>query len=168
MSAGLGSIVLRVYSVVVLVLVFVASRKNGGRLQRASIWLALLNLAALQSPGAWGDYITLGTVWLLSLFTWQTYRGTIRIVFLVACWIFSFTVIGNQPMPELLPVPVMMVLTTLSALLMLAVNTWALFGLESETTGGYAQMQSEVRGPKSEVRELGLSSEAQLSTTNNQ
>jgi hypothetical protein len=51
-------------------------------------------------------------------------------IFLLACWVFLFTVVGNQPMPELLPVPLMMILTIISTLLMLAVNVWVLFGVE--------------------------------------
>jgi hypothetical protein len=127
MTETAGSIILRVYSVLRIIVVFFAARKKGSRLQQAWLWLALLNLGALQSPGAWGDYVTLGTVWLLSLLSWQMYNGVIRIVFLAACWVFSFSVLGVQPMPELLPVPMMMVLTSIGVILLLAVNVWVMF-----------------------------------------
>jgi hypothetical protein len=127
MTETAASMILRVYSLMLVIFVFLSARKSESRLQRACIWLALLNLGALQSPAAWGDYITLGTVWLLSLLSGQMYKGAVRIVFLGACWIFSFSVFGVQPMPELLPGPIMMVLTSIGAALLLAVNIWTIF-----------------------------------------
>lgn len=35
--------------------------------RRALAWLALVNLAAMTSPAAWGDYVPLGTLWLTTL-----------------------------------------------------------------------------------------------------
>lgn len=146
MTGGVAAIILRVYALLILALIFIAAKRGDGRLQLACTWLALLNLGALQSPGAWGDYVTLGTVWLLSLLSWREYRGKVRVIFLFACWIFSFTVVGNQPMPELLPVPLMMILTTISALLMLAVNAWAIFSVR--------RVQSGVAEPGEELKNL--------------
>ena len=54
-----------------MVLIFAAfvtlRRRAAPRIWWATTWLALLGLASLASPGAWGDYIPVTAVWLLSL-----------------------------------------------------------------------------------------------------
>jgi len=42
--------------------------------RRAVTWLALLNLASLTSPAAWGDYVPVGTLWLVTLLAAGTDR----------------------------------------------------------------------------------------------
>ncbi len=124
-AAGLG--VLRLYTLALVAFVLVAGRRRvEARQDLAVVWLALLNLAAFQSYGAWGDYVTLGSAWALTLAassqwpaarTWSLPAGLLG-----AAWIACFLVPGVQPIPDLLPSPVAMILTLLVAAIVIALN----------------------------------------------
>ena len=120
----LGRLALGGYSVLLLVLAVLAGRKGGSRRDQACLWLALLNLAAVQSPGAFADYVTVGSVWLLALLPDQFRSHPGRAAFLIACWVFFALVPGVPRVPPSLPVPAMMILTTIGVILLLVFNAW--------------------------------------------
>ncbi|HMB69977.1 MAG TPA: glycosyltransferase family 87 protein, partial [bacterium] len=66
MSDGFARMVHGLFTVGCLVAAVAAARAAGPR-ARAVTWLALLNLAAMTSPAAWGDYVPVGTLWLVTL-----------------------------------------------------------------------------------------------------
>ncbi len=129
MGRSVAIVVIRLYTAAVIVVALVAGRRRlEARPQRAAMWLALLNLAALQAYGAWGDYVTLGTAWLMTIGlpapagAWRP--GMLRTSVLVAAAVLFFVVPGVQPFPQLFPVPVAMVLTIVIAVSLVAVNGW--------------------------------------------
>lgn len=126
MTPTVGTIAIRLWSVaLVAITVAAAIRKSAvGRAERVRVWLALLNLAALQSGGAWGDYITLGSVWLLTYLTGDAWRSRTATVGLALAWVACALVPGVQPIPTLLPAPLAMSLTVGIFLTVTALNTW--------------------------------------------
>jgi hypothetical protein len=122
----LGRLALSGYSILLLAVAAIAGRKGGSRRERACRWMALLNLAALQSPGAFADYVTVGSVWLLALLPDQIHGHPGRTVLLACCWVFFALVPGVPPVPSSLPVPLMMILTTLGVILLVGFNAWVI------------------------------------------
>jgi hypothetical protein len=122
----LGRLALSGYSVLLLAAAVIAGRKGGSRRNQACRWLALLNLAALQSPGAFADYVTVGSVWLLALLPDQFRGHPGRAVPLAACWVFFALVPGVPPVPASLPVPLTMILTTIGVILLVGFNAWVI------------------------------------------
>jgi hypothetical protein len=103
-----------------------AGKTGSSRLDRTLIWFALLNLAALQTSLAWGDYVTVGTVWLLSLLAVQKHRSPWTRILLGACWVFTVFNLGIVPMPALLPTAAAMILTSIGAVLLCVLNGWVI------------------------------------------
>lgn len=78
----LGQTFARIYTGVLLVLALVAARRRGDRRDRALTWMALLVLAALQSPFSPG-YAALALLWATTLLAAEVrgLRGAMGIVF---------------------------------------------------------------------------------------
>jgi hypothetical protein len=129
MTPAVGMVALRAYTVMLIAVTIAAGTRKttSGRVWRACTWLALLNLAALQSGGAWGDYITLGSVWLLTYLTGEYWRSRTTSLFLAVAWVACLLVPGVQPMPVFLPPSLAMVLTSGIFAVVVALNTWVLF-----------------------------------------
>jgi len=138
LTPAVGTIALRLYTIVLVALTIVAGTRKprAGHGGRACTWLALLNLAALQSGGAWGDYITLGSVWLLTYLTGEIGRSRSRRVFLAVAWVACLFVPGVQPMPDFLPTYLAMVLTSGIFAVVVGLNTWVLFRPDGLVTLG--------------------------------
>lgn len=66
MTDGLARIVHGLFTMGCVAAAALAARASSPR-RRAVTWLALLNLAAMTSPAAWGDYVPVGTLWLVTL-----------------------------------------------------------------------------------------------------
>lgn len=130
--------------------------------QRAVTWLAPLNLAALQAGGAWGDYITLGSVWLLTYLTGEIRHSRKTAVLLAIAWAACLLVPGVQPMPICLPVPLAMILTIGISAAVVVLNAWVVLRRDGMPVGG--------RITASEGRDLGPTSgrSANLSAVNHE
>jgi alpha-1,2-mannosyltransferase len=128
MTPFLGNVVMKAYGLAVLGLAWVAGGPSQTRPQQAWTWFALLNLAAFASHGAWGDYVTLGTVWLLTLATVAASGSAARVGLVGACWLLAVAVPGVQPVPGFLPVTDAMVLSGLTAAAVVGFNAWVLLG----------------------------------------
>jgi hypothetical protein len=126
MTPRLGRLALGSYALLLLPAAWVAGRRQDPRRDQACLWLAVLNLAALQSPGAFADYVTLGSVWLLALLPDQFRNHPVRASFLAACWVFFALVPGIPPVPASLSEPAMMTLTAVGVVLLLGFNAWVL------------------------------------------
>ena len=127
MSRALGMALLRFYSLAIVVVALIAGRRRPtSRSHLAVIWLALLNLSALQSGGAWGDYTTLGTAWLLTLSAVSQFEmaraSSVRAGLLALGWVLFFVVPGVQPIPVPLPTRVAMALTLTITVSLVAFN----------------------------------------------
>jgi hypothetical protein len=114
-----------VYSLFILGLAIWAARIGAERTHQAQVWLALLNLAALRSPGAF-VYHVVGSLWLLTLLAAEMRGRRWLSVSLGICWIFLFFLPGVVPLPVFPPPPAMMVLSGLGVVLMVALNSWVI------------------------------------------
>jgi hypothetical protein len=118
-----------VYGLFVVVVAVLASRRRRSNRDQALAWLALLGLASLFSPGAFADYTSAASVWLLTLLPLGCERKRWR-WFLLACWVFMFFLPGIYPLPPILPSPVM-VLSFVGVGLMITLFVWVLLRSEA-------------------------------------
>jgi hypothetical protein len=125
MTDDLARMVHGAFSVVVLAVAVLVSRVRS-RERRAVAWLALLNLAAMTSPAAWGDYVPLGTLWML---TFLVGGAATRAETVAAAAAVSFCVllpgivpIGNFPSPT-----AAMAMSVFGTLVLLATNAWVVW-----------------------------------------
>ncbi len=114
-----------VYSFFILGLAVWAGRTAAGRTHQAQVWLALLNLAALRSPGAF-MYHVVGSLWLLTLLAAEMPGRRRLSVALGICWILLFFLPGVVPLPVFPPPPAMMILSGLGVVLMVVLNSWVI------------------------------------------
>ncbi|MCP5105207.1 MAG: DUF2029 domain-containing protein [bacterium] len=127
MTLKLAKITHFIYTLLVLVIAFFAVRIKGGRHVQLLVWLVLLNLAALVSKGAWGDYIPIGTIWLLTYLLGEMSASPGRKLIMVVTGIFMFLAIGVLPLPGLANPSVFISLAGLGMLLIIGFNLWVLF-----------------------------------------
>ena len=73
----------------------------------------------LASPGAWGDYVPVTAVWLLSLIAAQASRGRVVAGTLALVGVFQFFVLGTMPLGSWAPIGLMVALSAVGVLLML-------------------------------------------------
>lgn len=110
----------RVFGVCVLVLAGIAAH----RLRRASrwaqgvLWLALLGLASLTSPGAWGDYVPAVAVWLLALVALRAVDAPRWRLPLATVALFEVFLLGTFPVGDWAPMALMLPLSAVGVLLM--------------------------------------------------
>lgn len=95
---------------------------------RVAGWIAILGLGAMTSPGAFGDYVPLTATWLLTFVAGLFHRSRPWAVFLGACWLFHYTLLGTAPIGAWFDPGVMIPVSLAAALLM--------FGLYGSTLGG--------------------------------
>lgn len=93
------------------------SRAN--RLWRGASWLALLGLASLASPGAWGDYVPVSAVWLLALLVGPLTATPARIIGFTVILLFEYFLLGTMPIGSWAPHQPMLVLSAIGAALMI-------------------------------------------------
>jgi len=107
----------------VLFLAACFTRWRGTTRQRALRWMALLNLAAFSSPAAWGDYIPVGTLWmLLFLFDGGTaQRWSVGALIAFCALLPGIVAIGDFPSPHSA-----LFLSLIGTLLLLGTNAWVL------------------------------------------
>lgn len=110
-----------IFALGILGVALIASRVRA-RHARAVVWLALLNLAAMTSPAAWGDYVPVGTLWLLTLLVGGP--EALRVPVLAGVGAFAFFVPGIVPIGSFLGPVVSMVLSIVGTLLLIGINGW--------------------------------------------
>ncbi len=127
MTQNLAKIVHIIYTLFVVIITFFAARIKGGRHIQLLVWLALLNLGALVSKGAWGDYIPIGTL-LLMTYLLQEISGSLgQKLIMIVTGIFMFLSLGVLPLPGLDNPSVFISLAALGMLVMISFNLWVLF-----------------------------------------
>ncbi len=120
MTRGLGALLGWLFTLLLLVLAWVAGRRAEGRIGDARAWLALLTLGAFRSPLA-PPYVTLSTLWLLSLLAGEIRGRTARVAAFVVVWLL---VMGTPPLSGATE----FIVAGIGQLLGLAVCGWALQG----------------------------------------
>lgn len=141
MSDDLARVVHGLFCLGVVGVAALASRLRDSR-HRVIGWFALLNLAAMMSPAAWGDYVPLGTLWMLTLVVaFRTARDTRvsgdsghsgdsgdsrpiagNVPLLTGTFAFCFFLPGVVPFGSLQPPVLAMSLSVVGTLLLLGVN----------------------------------------------
>ncbi len=101
------------------------SRRVNSARTRAVFWLALLNLASLTSPGAWGDYISFGSFWVVLCLVLE--RPWFKSAVLVGAGILFALVPGAVPYGEGMSSGLAMSLSLVLTALLIGVNGRVLF-----------------------------------------
>lgn len=99
--------------------------RESSRAARAATWLGLIGLATLASPGAWGDYVPVTAVWLLTLVAAPLFESRAGRAAFAAVVLFEGLLLGTMPLGDWAPIGPMKVLSTIGAVLMLALFTAA-------------------------------------------
>lgn len=132
------------YTVAVGVVAVLAARRIPGRISQPLIWLALLNLASIVSKGAWGDYVALGSVWLLSFLTIEIGTNRRATIMLTGAWLFTALALGILPSPVLSDGVTMIALSGIGAAIVVALNTWVIFRRTPEVSPELARIRSDL------------------------
>lgn len=129
LSKGVASAVGRTFTVGLLLLAAATGRRFAGasRWARGSLWLALLGLGSMASPGAWGDYVPSAAVWLLALVAVRAVEDRRLRIPLAAVAAFQFFLFGTMPVAGWHPPEVMIPISAVGALSMLALFGFVAF-----------------------------------------
>lgn len=124
MTAAVAKATHLVYTAGVVIFALVAARIKGDRHRQLLIWLALLNLAAMISKGAWGDYIPIGTIWLMTFMVKDMWTSVRQRLLMATMWVFMFLSLGVLPLPGLGNPQVYISLAGIGMLLTIGFNVW--------------------------------------------
>ena len=94
MTHALGAALGWLFTLVLLWLAWTAGRRAEDRVGHSRVWLALLTLGALRSPLA-PPYVSLSTLWLLTLLAGEIRGRASRVVSFVVAWLL---VMGPPPL----------------------------------------------------------------------
>lgn len=94
-------------------------RSNVPRNWQAALWLSLLGLASLASPGAWGDYVPVTAVWLLSILAAPMTGSRIGRTAFTTALAFEFFLLGTMPIGDWAPIGLMIPVSAIGALIMI-------------------------------------------------
>jgi hypothetical protein len=94
-------------------------RRGEPRVRRAALWLSLLGLGSLASPGAWGDYVPVTAVLLLTVIAAPLTSSRAGRWFFAAAMLWSFFTLGTMPLGSWAPTVVMVPVSAAGALIML-------------------------------------------------
>lgn len=92
---------------------------RASREQHGTTWLALLGLASLASPGAWGDYVPSVAVWLVAMLAARAIEQRKWLLPLAITGVLQFFVLGTMPLGDWEPMSLMLPISALGALSML-------------------------------------------------
>jgi hypothetical protein len=126
MTLSAANITHLIYTIMVVAMAFVAARFNGSQYKQLLIWLALLNLAAMVSKGAWGDYIPIGTIWLMTFMVKEMISTGRQKVCMGVCWIFMLLSLGVLPLPGLDNPTAFISLAAIGMMITIAFNMWVI------------------------------------------
>ena len=111
----------RLFGLAVLLLAAFAGRRLGdaSRWSRGASWLALIGLASLASPGAWGDYVPVTAVWLLALSVAWVAEDRRRVAPFAVAVALEGLLLGTMPIGDWAPTAIMMPVSALGVVAML-------------------------------------------------
>jgi uncharacterized membrane protein len=113
-----------VFSFAVIVAAALIARVRGRR-EQAPAWLALVTMASMTSPAAWGDYVPVGTVWLATfLAAAATRSGGVAGAFIALTAATSWLLPGVVPIGDFPSANASMVMSVAYTLLLIAFNVW--------------------------------------------
>jgi hypothetical protein len=114
------------FTLILIGLVLIASRRLVSRVLRIQVWLAILGLASMMSPAAWGDYITLPAMWLLTVLAVEAGDNRKLAIVFGVCWVFFYFLLGLVPIGTY-PAPVITyTLSTINFILLFGLMVWVM------------------------------------------
>jgi len=128
LSKGAAARVGRAFGLLVLLTAALLARRIAGASPwaRGSAWLALLGLASLASPGAWGDYVPTTAVWLLALTAAAAVENRRLLVPLAAVALLQAFLLGTMPIGDWMPMDLMIPVSAAGAVAMLGLFAFTL------------------------------------------
>ncbi len=126
MTAGFASVANSVFTVLLLAGIACAARRIRTKADQTRIWLGILGLASMASPAAWGDYIPLPALWLLTLLPKEVAGQHVHTAVCGVCWIFFYFLIGTVPTGGFPSPAITYGLSTLGFSLLVCVQGWIL------------------------------------------
>lgn len=126
MDKGTAAWAGRLFTLALFALAFFSGRRLSSipRQARAATWLGLLGLASLASPGAWGDYVPVTAVWLLTLLAAGLAESRRAALLQAPVWLFQATLLGTMPIGDRAPFEVMAPLSIAGSLTLLGLFLW--------------------------------------------
>ena len=126
MTSAVASGVNSFFTLMLIGLTILAARHLVSRVFRVQIWLAILGLASMMSPAAWGDYITLPAMLLLTVLVVEAKNNRKLALGFGICWIFFYFLLGLVPIGSY-PAPIITyTLSTISFILLIGLQAWVL------------------------------------------
>jgi hypothetical protein len=126
-SPAVASVAGRLFGAGILALGFLVGWRGSlrSRWSEGVSWLALLGLASMSSPGAWGDYVPVTAVWLGSIVAAPlAARGLGGCLALVAVFAFEGLLLGTMPIGDWMPVGLMTPVSAAGVVVMLVLFGW--------------------------------------------
>lgn len=127
MTLGVAKITHVIYTALVLVIAVLAARIKGNDHHQLLIWLALVNLAGFVSKGAWGDYIPIGTIWMMTFMIKEFTATSARKIVMAFMWLFMFLSLGVLPLPGLGDPSVFISLALVGMIMIISFNVWVIW-----------------------------------------
>ncbi|MCP3994105.1 MAG: hypothetical protein GY722_03430 [bacterium] len=90
------------------------------------LWLSLLGLGSLVNTGAWGDYIGIPALWMLTLLIPRAAKRHTLIIPLLLTAVFQFFILGVIPMGNWYDIGVTAPLSLVGATLLYWLYAWCL------------------------------------------
>ncbi len=113
-----------VYTLLLVPVAVLTARTQVPRAQRVLGSLALLNLAALASGGAWSDYVPATSVWLVALAAAEAASHRRKLTALVVVGFFAYFVPGAIPYGSPSTGAVAVLASMASTLVLIGFNGW--------------------------------------------
>jgi alpha-1,2-mannosyltransferase len=113
-------------TLILIGLVIISSHRLVSRVLRVQVWLAILGLASMMSPAAWGDYITLPAMWLLTVLAVEAGDNRKLAIVFGVCWVFFYFLLGLVPIGNY-PAPIITyTLSTINFILLIGLMVWVM------------------------------------------
>lgn len=132
-SEGVAPAINRVYGLLVLACAaWIGLRRSGSdRAGLVTAWLALLGAASLTSTGAWGDYVPLTAIWLLTFVAARFAGRPAMLAWAIPCAVLQYTLLGTTPILDWWNASILTPISAVAVVLMLVLFGWSLATVRS-------------------------------------
>ncbi len=126
MTADIASTINSTFVVLLIGAIILFARKMTAKEERAKVWLGILGLASMASPAAWGDYIPLPAMWLLTLLAAEATKNRTLAIASGICWFLFYFLVGTVPLGNMPSPTITYALATLSFTFLVGLQGWVL------------------------------------------
>ncbi len=128
MSLNLAILVNTVAVAVLVLLTAYSATRLTDSITRARVWLAVLGLASLVSPAAWGDYVPMPALWLSTMYAVEVTASRKMAGVILVNTLFFYFLFGLVPLGRFPSETTTYVLSTITFGLMATLMGWTLVG----------------------------------------